>query len=167
MIVAPAVILCKFSVPLLWRSTDTGRAFRTVCLLCCAFLFFPVGQFKMVLEISQRSVAESSGCVHGVKMVHLTSCILQRGFTCSSRSSGSIGLLQPCPRPKVFRPFQTKQRSNSAQLCKASDRASSAADTSATDLVFGHLNRRQLLQIAGTSALIFQHASETKVWPAA
>ena len=62
---------CSYSVQIFssvavafYRYRSRGRDSLSP-VLC--FLFFPVGQFKMVLEISQRSVAESSGCVHGVR----------------------------------------------------------------------------------------------------
>lgn len=90
------------------------------------------------------------------------SCNLQSSLTCSSKTSGaSTQLLRPCARTNAFRPFQSKQRNNSAEL--ASNRACLAADTSLADPSFGNLNRRQLLQIAGTSVLILQYASESKV----
>ena len=92
------------------------------------------------------------------------SCNLESSLTCSSKSSGaSTQLLQPCPRTTAFRPFQSKQRNNRAQLCIASNKACSAANTSADDPTFIHLSRRQLLQIAGTSAFILQQASDSKV----
>lgn len=77
-------------------------------------------------------------------------------------SSGPLSLLQPCSRTSVFRPFQTSQRRNRAQFCKASSRTAPVV-ISNTEPAFEHLNRRQLLQIAGTSALLLQYAPETKV----
>ncbi|KAL3140611.1 hypothetical protein ABBQ32_005181 [Trebouxia sp. C0010 RCD-2024] len=76
-------------------------------------------------------------------------------------SSGPLSLLQPCSRTSVFRPFQTSQRRNRAQFCKASSRTAPVV-ISNTEPAFEHLNRRQLLQIAGTSALLLQYAPETK-----